>query len=392
MFTGSSDIFRLLLHGGASTNECNHYGQTVDVITAIWNCFFAGGNTSGWSYIPIEEINNFEHCMAITQLALDNGCVFGSAEDGLIAASPLFSMYAPNRNYEYASAPVDAINYLHSIGWNLEEQNYLGQTSLLHTAAECLPPVARSLKSLIERGARLDARDKTGRGPLHSALSPPRCVSDWVDIRNIFCNEEEDPDEDNNDGLSTIWNPENEWFNRIWNTEDHRYVEDYYYRHSTLDSLMTTIPPDPPRSTPSLDAVESAKLVGNPESNASAEQPTPIDLSSPVSDNDASSYAESISDIDDDDDDEYVYYASARSGKKSWIRNPVRVLKDRVRTKLKVLLDAGCDPNDLDYAGKSLNDYARDGLWPQWLWALERTGYVFDGEQDRWIKRIESTE
>ncbi len=323
-------------------------------------------------------MQNFEHCLAITQLALDNDCVFDGADDGL-AAGPLFSIPESVDEYTFASALVKAINYLYSIGWDLEERNHHGQTPLLHAATECRPQVARCLKTLIERGAKLDARDETGRGSLHSALSPPRGLSDWVDPRCTSCSEEDHSGETNNDCLSSRWR-----------TEDHRYAEDYYDRESTLDTIFSSASPDISRLKSSLDVVGNSQLVVNPESNASAKQPTPIDLSSPGSNSDASSYAESISEIDDDD--AYVYGACEEGAENSWIRNPMHVLKDSVRTKLKILLEAGCDPNDLDYAEKSPNDYASNGLWPQWLWALERTGYVFDGEQDRWIKRIGSAE
>ena len=194
-----------------------------------------------------------------------------------------------------------------------------------------------------------------------------------MDLRFTYFEEDEDEeDEDNIDRLS-CW----------WRTEDHRYAEDYYNRESTLDSR-----PDLCRSTPSLDAVGSNlnRLVYNPESNMSPEHLMTTELSSSDTGGDASSYTESIPEVHDDD--EYVYCRSEWRGKKAWIRNPVHVLKDCVRTKLRILLEAGCDPNDLDNSGASPSDYARKGLWPQWLWALERTGYVFDGEQDRWIKRI----
>ena len=57
------------------------------------------------------------------------------------------------------------------------------------------------------------------------------------------------------------------------------------------------------------------------------------------------------------EDDDYVYCAN-RFGGSDWIRNPSHVLKDRVKTKLKILLEAGYDPNELDNNGQSTNDYA----------------------------------
>lgn len=66
----------------------------------------------------------------------------------------------------------------------------------------------------------------------------------------------------------------------------------------------------------------------------------PIESSSSDSDSDASSCAEEC--IPKVDDDEYVYCAN-EWGNKDWIRNPAYVLKDRVRAKLKTLLEAGCE-------------------------------------------------
>ena len=79
---------------------------------------------------------------------------------------------------------------------------------------------------------------------------------------------------------------------------------------------------------------------------------------------------------DDDDDD-------------CWIRNPVPLLKARTATKLKILLEAGCDPNALDDDGLSPSDYAKRGKWLReaWLWALRVTGHTFDAVRDRWVKR-----
>ena len=246
-----------------------------------------------WNRRSTAKMQNLEHCVAITQLALDNGCTNHSGNDD---DSPLFSVHTSAREYTSASAPVDAIKYLISIGWDLEEQNCLGQTPLLYAAAECQPRVARCLRTLIEGDARLDARDKTGRGPLHSALSPPGGLSDWVNPRCTSCFEEDHSGETNNDCLSSRWR-----------TEDHRYAEDYYDRESTLDTVPTSTSPDISRLTSSLNVIGNSQLVFNPESNASAEQPTPIDLSSPGSNSDASSYAGSISEIDGDD--AYVYSA-----------------------------------------------------------------------------------
>lgn len=243
--------------------------------------------------------------------------------------------YYTNMADAYASASVDAIDYLSSIGWDLEEKNCLGQT-LLYAAVDCQPQVAKCLRALINGGARLYARDEIGRGPLLSALSPLLVYCPLVDPTYAW----------------TLDDAGNNWMlSQIFGTEDRRHVQDYCDAESILDPLIT-----PAEQLPDVDS-------------------------------DASLCAEQS--ILKPEDDDYVYCVD-EMGDSNWIRNPYHLLKDRIKTKLKILLEAGCDPNDRDKDGESTNDYARRGIWSQWLWALEKTGYVFDEEQNRWIKRIET--
>ena len=364
MFTGCSDVFRLLVQGGASTTECNDFGErTTDIITVVWKTFIDACSYGGW-----EKMKNFEECVAITQLALDNNCTMDSANDQIRDAGPLFALVGSDMADIDASTLVDAICYLLSIGWDLEEKNCNGQTPLLYAAATCGPQVAKCLRVLVDKGARLNARDEMGRGPLLSALRPPLYFSNWVDLTSIWLFEENYCD--------------NNWIlSECFRTEDRRHVQDYYDTESIMGSLSF---PHKFRSTPSLNGIESSQLPRDQGSSLTAEQLAPIDLAMSDHDNDASSCSEvSVSNPGDDD---YVYHR----GNGVWIRNPFHVLKDRVRIKLKILLEGGCDPNDVDSDGQSTNDYARQGLWLQWLWALEKTGYVFDDEQNRWVKRIDS--
>ena len=371
MFTGCSDVFRLLVQGGASTNECDDYGErTTDIITAVWRKFidaYAGAGDP--RALSMEKMKNLRECIAITQLSLDNDCTIHSANHRIIKASPLFSLVRSDWADIDASTLVDAICYLLSIGWDLEEKNSLGQTPLLHAAAACGPQVARCLRALIEKGARLDARDETGQGPLLSALSPP--ILNWMDmttnyLEGNYC--------DNNWNLS-------EWFQ----TEDRRHIQDYYDTEIIPDPLGTFSSSRMSRSTLSLVDNESGQLPRDQGSSFTAEQ---LALAKSDLDSNALSCSEEL--VPHLQNDDYVYSFNYE-GDGVWIRNPYHVLKDRVRIKLKILLEAGCDPNEFNEYGESTNDYARCGLWSQWLWALEKTGYVFDEEFDRWVKRIDST-
>ena len=285
MFTGCTDVLRLLIQGGASINECY-----------VWTTFVKLYSGLAWIDMAssVEKLKNFEECVAITQVVLDNDCTMDSADDRRLHAGPLSALVGTDRADIDASTLVDAVDYLLSICWDLEDRNAYGQTPFLYAAATCGPQVARCLRTLIEKGARLDARDEMGRGPLLSALTSPLGTSNWIDLTYI------------------------------WGIEDgHTMV--------TFGFLV----------------IHSEQKIAET-------------------------------------------YEITTIQKVSWIRSPSHVLKDRVRVKLKILLEAGCDPNEVDKRGQSKNDYARGGVWSQWLWALDKTGYVFDEEHDRWIKRTDS--
>ena len=373
MFTGCSDVCRLLVQGGASTNAFKDYVRLwTDTVTVIWNGYVDANAGASWADLPMGKLKEFEQCVAMAQLAIDNDCTIDSARDWLSSAGQLFTLTDTNMADAHASASVDQIDYLSSIGWDLEEKNGLGQTPLLYAAVECQPQVARCLRALIKRGARLDARDEVGRGPLLSALSPPLQLSSWVDLTYI-----RDLDDAHRNWMLS-------W---VFNTEDRILVRDYYDTESILGPLTTPTAPEISRSRSSPDGVVSSQLVHVQESNFAAEQLLPTCFSMSDPDSDASPRADKS--MPNPEEDDYVYSVHGW-GDGVWIRNPSHVLKDRVKTKLKILLEAGCDPNDRDKNGKSTNDYARRGLWSQWLWALGKTGYVFDEEQNRWIKRIDT--
>ena len=377
MLTGCSDVFRLLIQGGASTNECDDCNErTTDIVTVVWNSFVeAHSGLADMMGVSVEKLKSFEECVAITQLALDNDCAINSANDRRLDAGPLFALVGTEIADVDASTFLDATGYLLSIGWDLEEKNRKGQTPLLYAAAAFGPQVARCLRVLIEKGARLDASDEMGRGPLLSALCSPLGTSNWIDLTYIWYVEE---------GITF----DNNWaLCEAFRTEDRRNVRDYYDTENILDPLTAHISPHMSRSTPSLDGIERSQLPRDQGSSFTAEQLASIDCAMSDLESNASSCSEES--VSNPEDDEYVY-CHDWEGNGVWIHNPSHVLKDRARIKLKILLEAGCDPNDQDNDGQSTNDYARDGLWSQWLWALEKTGYVFDEEQKRWVKRIDS--
>lgn len=69
------------------------------------------------------------------------------------------------------------------------------------------------------------------------------------------------------------------------------------------------------------------------------------------------------------------------------MRNPIQMLKERSKYKILVLLEAGCDPNLPDIAGETPHQYAeRNGLFPQWKWALIKSGYMLNEKSGQWVK------
>lgn len=171
MLCGVPDIFRLLLRSGASAYVCEDSRRPTDIITAIWKTF-AEANSGELCFLEAilkENLRSVKQCVAMTQIALEYDCTIDSADsanDSTLAATPLFDIVG--KPMEEAD-PVDAIDYLFSIGWDFEEQNYRGQTPLLYAAYQCFSPAARCLRTLIGKGARLDAKCSGGRGPLHWA-------------------------------------------------------------------------------------------------------------------------------------------------------------------------------------------------------------------------------
>ena len=236
---------------------------------------------------------------------------------------------------------------------------------------------------MIGNGAILDASDTFGQGSLLTALSPPFSFSDCADLTYDDIYEE---------------NADNDWILCDWfTTEDRRHIQDYDDIENTSDLLTTSVSSGNCRSNPALDGLEDSQLARDQESKSTTEHLLPNHLSESDLQNDASAGSEEI--ITNSEGDGCVYCTGDEQheehdyvhcindeGDSVWIRNPKHVLKNRVKTKLKILLEAACDPNEIDNQENSTNDYAWRGLWEQWIWALAMTGYVFDEKLNRWTK------
>ena len=174
--TGYSDLFRLLLQGGASFYALNVYcNRTTDFITTIWDLAIQEaqhknrGNEAGFQ--PNGGVVKFDERVAMTQLALDNDCDIYDADNELSFSGPLFSIvdYGSMNDLD-TSHMRDVIQYLTSIGYDLEESNTDGQTPLLLAASDVRSATTILMGLLIERGARLDVKDNFGMGLLHTVL------------------------------------------------------------------------------------------------------------------------------------------------------------------------------------------------------------------------------
>ena len=397
--TGCSDLFRLLLQGGASLYALDfHHSRTTDIITTIWDLNireaqfrYRFNETEGQ---PIGGALKFDECVAMTQLALDNDCNIYDANKEIVSSGPLFSI----ANYYMIndldpSKMKNVIQYLISIGYELEESNRFGQTPLFLAALDFGLATTMIMGLLIERGARLDTKDDLGLGLLHTVLLR------YLYLMNLG-NEPHPYDRYGELELRYGYSHPSD-FSRLPDERDMYFemrfllrqdlAEDCRPQESVGDHFSRATSTSVYKSTPSnLDSgsyAESSRRVGPQGSQVAVERSLSTVASILESESDAAfGYEESILEVNDVDG--HVIYRDD-DGEERWIRNPVPLLKARIATKLKILLEAGCDPNMLDDNGLSPSDYANEGKWIReaWFWTLRETGHAFDAVQDRWIKR-----
>lgn len=307
------------------------------------------------------------------------------------------------------SAPEKALECLINAGYDKEKQNSKGQTPLLHAANSFAPQVIKCLKVFIRKGVNVHAVDIAGRGALHSALAAPTMLEDWS--FKI--------DEGIDEHLITY--PGDLYWNSslLYCAEDKMHAEDYI--EESFDTVMPTQQSAVTRvyrgNTSSRTCVDGDDIDTHNYMHLDLVQEAYGTKDLMVSDgsdqceinlgvDDAALCDAKRSDKDDYDDvnsnkddalsggepvDEHIF-CKDHNGLERWIRNPIRVLKRRLRFKLLVLLEAGCDPNAVDNENQSVSDYAtKSGLGPQWKWALEKTGYIYDAITGSWVKALTSS-
>lgn len=268
----------------------------------------------------------------------------------------------------HRSAPENAINYLISNAYEVEEQNSAGLTPLVHAATTYKPQVIRCLNTFIRKGADVHAVDLEGRNALHCALAVPHIFDAWNPLRLVSFADHK--------VLNHYYVPA-----YVYHTQSTAYAEDYeedrtYQKAAEPEEreLAQHGPFSELEAEPNWDFVRPGCKCGFKVGSAATES---LIVKDPPTRNDGV--------LDD------LMYGFVRceafGGVEHIIRHPIQVLKVRLRFKLLTLLNANCDPNVVDKAGLSPGDYAgRDGLWPEFKWALDKAGYVRLAGDFHWVR------
>ena len=324
----------------------------------------------------------------MTNAAVRSGCDIEDATGYMPeVANALFEIvrWCP-LNEPHLTVPEKAITYLVQVGYDLERRNSEGLTPLLHAASSYRPQVVQCLNAYLKMQADINAVDSLGRGPLHCALAVPSCFDHWKSLRLtdyiLF------------DIMNYHWVPA-----CVYDTEHVGYASDFEdvgfdpkpleHRHSAERPVR--------RGRVCLGLCQSSRLHGL-IADPHADKPR-LDWTVPsdackcgIDFDDHAARLTNHGDpcVPDGPEYDYIICKDFR-GVEHFIKHPVKVLKTRLRFKLLTLLRGNCDPNLLDNAGSSPSDYARrDGLWPQWHWALKNTGFSYEPESDRWVRTLAS--
>ena len=329
------------------------------------------------SFTSIKPLEDFDQCAQMTHAALSQGC---DIEDAVsYNAHRANALFEVNESFSTNSvATMRALEYLIGIGYDLEKQdNVEGLTPLLHAVVAYRPQAINCINTYIERGADIHMTNLEGQSALHCALAGPHSLREWKGVHPEVRVEGDCFDD--------------EWYLRgVYHTDEDNPAEDYNTKRSAglvrhhpwkdrgIPSWMDTMQES---SWPKPSYVPGDFHDGFPRANLSRSGMEPASF--PISYSSDHSNADHATTPEDD----MLEYIISRDygGIQHIIRNPIRVLKIRLRYMLLILLEAGCDPNTLDDEGKSPNDYAeRDDLSPQWEWALWRAGYVLvNGQWER---------
>ena len=298
----------------------------------------------------------------MTQVVLAHGCDIEDTIGFSAQANVLFELCYHWPIDQAPTSTLDrAIEYLINIGYEVEKKNHRGQTPLLWTASSYQPQVIKCLRAFMRnKRADLNAVDSAGRGVVHSALAVPHIFDGWrtlmiithgVHVTDLY-------------GLPHL----------IYRTESTAYAGDY------SDQVLES---NPFAEEDYASLFDSEAYLFQTDQYATTQETH--DSTDDISTRFDSAPTGSTT-VDDRTLDDFVLMQDPH-GVEHRIKNPIKILKKRLRHKLLTLLLADCDPNVLDNAGASPSDYARrDGLWPEWSWALEQSGHIYDARNDRWVR------
>ena len=297
----------------------------------------------------------------MTEVVLAHGCDIEDTVGFSAQANTLFELcYHWPIDQAHTSTSETALEYLIHIGYEAEKKNDRGQTPLLWTASSYQPQVTKCLRVFLRRGADLNAVDSAGRGVVHSALAVPHIFDSWRNLtiitRGVHVTKFY--------GLPHL----------IYRTDSTAHAEDY--SDQVLESNPFAEQDDASLFDSEAYLFQTDHYTTTQGTHESTDDIITTNNSAPTG----------SSSMEDRTLEDYVLLQDPH-GVDYVIKNPINVLKTRLKHKLLTLLQADCDPNVLDYAGASPSDYARrDGLWPEWSWALEQSGHIYDARNDRWVR------
>ena len=298
----------------------------------------------------------------MTQVVLTHGCDIEDTIGFSTQANVLFDLCY---HWPIDQAPTPtldrAVEYLINIGYEVEKKNQRGQTPLLWTASSYQPQVIECLRAFMRnKRADLNAVDSAGRGIIHSALAVPHIFDSWrtlmimthgVHVTKLY-------------GLPHL----------IYRTDSTAYAGDY--SDQVLESNPFAEQDDASLFDSEAYLFQTDHYTTTQGTHESTDDIITTSKSAPTG----------STTVENETPENYVLMQDPH-GVEHVIKNPMNVLKTRLKHKLLALLQADCDPNVLDNAGASPSDYARrDGLWPQWSWALEQSGHIYDARNDRWVR------
>ena len=406
----------------------------MDMVWATWHAF-----VEAWASTFLPDVfRSIDQCIRMSDAALRYGCdIDNSIVFNRLLPSPLFFLFyydseIPSQDLE------TAFRYLCNVGYDTEGRDLRGATLFLIQATNLFPSVISMLRLLIEKGADLRAVDSENRGALHFAFEVPEgwdawdssCTGDCAHANSdhigwahqVFGTESKDYAGDYCDhGLTPAPSVVDDIQNNKLTYDDE--VQERFYWGSGRVCLPTTGSIGPVyhikrrRSEQYIDRDEADNVDGvylevvetDDEGEDNGENDPGDDGDADDDDDDDDDDGENEDYEDDGEDEDYEYHDEVNNngtealripqgyvlyyddrGDAVIVREPLPILKTRLRFKLLTLLIAGCDPNLLAKYGDSPSDDARyHGLWPEWTWALLNAGYVLDKDSDRWVKRVE---